>query len=197
MLDIIPVIIGVILLIRGRFTLAGRYVSTSAGRLIGALLIAPTVFTLCAGMVLGVSIAMERLQTSDSEEITIDPNDPVLLSEITGMLGELFTVQLVLLAGALALAVYMIWRSPTEPPAATETLAGAGPWNAPAPLRPAAPGARVPDILTVPEAAAYLRISEEELLALIDAGKLPAARMGGNNYRIARIAIEDFLNNAT
>lgn len=192
MLDIIPVIIGLILLIRGRFVLAGRFVSSSTGRLIGALLIAPTVFTFCASTVMTIPIAMDRMQSSESAQITIDLNDPALVEMIT-VLGS---VQLVLLAGALVLSGYLIWRSPTQPPVAAETLAGAGPWSAPAPLRPAAP-ARVPDILTVPEAAAYLRISEEELLALIDAGRLPAARMGGNNYRIARIAIEDFFKNDT
>jgi excisionase family DNA binding protein len=47
--------------------------------------------------------------------------------------------------------------------------------------------------MTVPEAAAYMRVTEREVLDLIEGGKLPAARMGGDNYRIARIAIDDFV----
>jgi excisionase family DNA binding protein len=50
----------------------------------------------------------------------------------------------------------------------------------------------VHDILTVPEAAAYLRVSDAEVMRLIDDGKLPAARIG-DSFRIARIAIDDFL----
>jgi excisionase family DNA binding protein len=46
--------------------------------------------------------------------------------------------------------------------------------------------------MTVAEAAAYMRISEAEVLALIEQGKLAAARIG-DTYRIARIAIDDFV----
>lgn len=195
MLDIIPVVLGIILLIRGRFTLAGRYVLPATGRMIGALLIAPTVLTFCASTVLTIPIALDRMQSSETAQITIDLNDPALVD----MVNTLGSVQLMLLVIAVGLSAYLIWRSPTTPPQQTPagfTPTGAAPWNSPRPLG-AAPPARVPDILTVQEAAAYLRVSEEELLGLIDAGRLPAARMGGNNYRIARIAIEDFLNNAT
>jgi excisionase family DNA binding protein len=52
---------------------------------------------------------------------------------------------------------------------------------------------RVPDIMTVAEAAAYMRVSERDIMALIDQGKLGAARIG-DSYRIARIAIEDFMS---
>ena len=52
---------------------------------------------------------------------------------------------------------------------------------------------RVPDIMTVAEAAAYMRVSEREIMSLIDQGKLGAARIG-DTYRIARIAIEDFMS---
>jgi excisionase family DNA binding protein len=51
---------------------------------------------------------------------------------------------------------------------------------------------RTPDIMTVAEAAAYMRITEADVLSLIDQGKLGAARIG-DTYRIARIAIEDFM----
>jgi excisionase family DNA binding protein len=50
--------------------------------------------------------------------------------------------------------------------------------------------------MTVAEAAAYMRVSEKEVLGLIDQGKLGAARIG-DSYRIARIAIEDFMSGAS
>jgi excisionase family DNA binding protein len=52
---------------------------------------------------------------------------------------------------------------------------------------------RAPDIMTVAEAAAYMRITERDVMGLIDQGKLGAARIG-DSYRIARIAIEDFMS---
>lgn len=47
-------------------------------------------------------------------------------------------------------------------------------------------------IMNLDEAAAYLNITREGVLALIDASKLPAARNNGT-YAIARIAIDDYL----
>ncbi len=46
--------------------------------------------------------------------------------------------------------------------------------------------------MTVAEAAAYMRVSESDVMSLIDQGKLGAARIG-DTYRIARIAIDDFI----
>lgn len=51
-------------------------------------------------------------------------------------------------------------------------------------------------VMTPAEVAHYLRIPEFEVIVLIEEGKLPAARIGGE-YRIARIAVDDFLNNQT
>ncbi|MBK8030505.1 MAG: helix-turn-helix domain-containing protein [Anaerolineae bacterium] len=46
--------------------------------------------------------------------------------------------------------------------------------------------------MTVEEVALYLRVSPDEVLRLINEGKLGAARIG-STYRIARIAVEDFM----
>jgi excisionase family DNA binding protein len=48
------------------------------------------------------------------------------------------------------------------------------------------------NVLTVPEAAQYLRVTELEIQQLIDDGRLAAARIGGS-YRIAKSALDDFL----
>ncbi|HEX9029824.1 MAG TPA: SPFH domain-containing protein [Anaerolineales bacterium] len=62
------------------------------------------------------------------------------------------------------------------------------------PITPAggpAPAAS-PDIMTPSEAAAILRVSEEDVMAAIQAGDLKARKIG-NNYRISRDALDAFL----
>jgi excisionase family DNA binding protein len=96
-------------------------------------------------------------------------------------------IDLALLLIAFAAVYYLI---STTPPSDTMSVS---------PMRPFAPtNAMEPsahDILTVPEAAAYLRVTEDEVMRLIDEGKLPAARMG-DSFHIARIAIDDYLKEA-
>ena len=50
------------------------------------------------------------------------------------------------------------------------------------------------DVMTPAEAALYLRVTEPDVIALIDRGDLPAARIAGQ-YRIARRAVDDYLSN--
>ncbi len=54
-----------------------------------------------------------------------------------------------------------------------------------------APGG-MPDVMTPSEAASLLRVSEEDVIAAIDAGDLKARKLG-NAYRISKEAIEEFL----
>jgi excisionase family DNA binding protein len=92
-------------------------------------------------------------------------------------------IELLVLVLAIICVGYIV---STTPPSSTLPMQQTSPF-APPSVMP-----RVPDILTVPEAAAYLHVSEAEVMRLIDEGKLPAARIG-DSFRIARIAIEDFL----
>jgi excisionase family DNA binding protein len=55
-----------------------------------------------------------------------------------------------------------------------------------------APGGGMPDVMTPAEAATVLRVSEEDVVAAIEAGDLKARKIG-NAYRISRAAVEDFL----
>lgn len=55
---------------------------------------------------------------------------------------------------------------------------------------PAAGG--MPEVMTPSEAAAVLRVSEEDVIAAITAGDLKAKKLG-NAYRISKSALEDFL----
>lgn len=80
---------------------------------------------------------------------------------------------------AIGLVVYNIFSLPQTPDYTPQTNPA---------MRPAQP----PSVMTVAEAAAYMRVSEQEVLNLIEQGKLAAARIG-DSYRIARIAIDDFI----
>jgi excisionase family DNA binding protein len=54
------------------------------------------------------------------------------------------------------------------------------------------PSGGMPDVMTPSEAASALRVSEEDVLAAIEAGDLRARKLG-NAYRISRGALEEFL----
>lgn len=56
----------------------------------------------------------------------------------------------------------------------------------------AAAGGGMPDVMTPSEAASVLRVSEEDVIAAINAGDLKARKLG-NAYRISKAAMEEFL----
>ncbi len=53
-------------------------------------------------------------------------------------------------------------------------------------------GGSVPSVMTPADAATYLRVSEEDVMAAIEAGDLKARKIG-NAYRISKQALEEFL----
>lgn len=64
--------------------------------------------------------------------------------------------------------------------------AGAAAAGTPAPSGP-------PPIMTPSEAASYLQVAEEDVVAAIEAGQLKAKKIG-NAYRISKEAVDEFLN---
>ncbi len=58
---------------------------------------------------------------------------------------------------------------------------------------PAAASGGMPDVMTPSEAAAILRVSEEDVVAAIQAGDLKARKLG-SAYRISKKALESFLS---
>jgi excisionase family DNA binding protein len=58
---------------------------------------------------------------------------------------------------------------------------------------PAAGAAAVPDIMTLSEAAAYIRVGEEDVLSIINSGELKAKKIG-SSYRISKKAIDEYLS---
>jgi excisionase family DNA binding protein len=51
----------------------------------------------------------------------------------------------------------------------------------------------MPDVMTPSEAAAFLKVSEEDVVAAIEAGDLKARKLG-NAFRISKTSLEEFLN---
>jgi excisionase family DNA binding protein len=56
----------------------------------------------------------------------------------------------------------------------------------------AAAAAALPDVMTVSDAAAALKVGEEDILALITGGELKAKKIG-SSYRISKSALEEYL----
>ena len=56
----------------------------------------------------------------------------------------------------------------------------------------AAAAAKLPDVMTPSEAAGFLKVSEEDVIAAINAGELKARKIG-TAYRISKEALQDFL----
>ena len=54
-------------------------------------------------------------------------------------------------------------------------------------------GSVMPDVMTPDEAAQFLKVSAEDVVAAIEAGDLKARKLG-NAYRISKDALNDFLN---
>ncbi len=72
-------------------------------------------------------------------------------------------------------------------------MSGAGQQHQQAPATaPAAAANGTPDVMTPGEAAAILKVSEEDVVAAINAGDLKARKLG-NAFRISRAALEEFL----
>ena len=54
-------------------------------------------------------------------------------------------------------------------------------------------GGGIPPVMSPKDAASYLQVSEEDVIAAIDAGDLKARKIG-NSYRISQQSLEEFLN---
>jgi excisionase family DNA binding protein len=75
----------------------------------------------------------------------------------------------------------------------SQSLQGMQPGQSAAPTpSPASPPPSIPPVMTPSEAAAFLRVSEEDVISAINAGELKAKKIG-NAYRISKEALEEFL----
>jgi len=151
----ISFLLGLVLLIKGRFRVSNREVPKRIGRIVGLVLMSPPLITaIYVFLVVGPRGIFDE-----------------------AVLVNIAFVQIASLLLALSVAGYLVFSLPQT---ASSTF----------PQSPATP--RYNAVMTPAEVADYLRISEFEVIALIEEGKLPAARIGGE-YRIARSAVDDFL----
>lgn len=171
MLALITFVVGIVVYLKGEFRLSDRTVPRPQARSIGLFLMTPLVIQFCVSFIL----VNNYVQFNDDGSFTFSPD----FESITGTLGM---VELIAVIIAIGLSLFTIFSKPpteTAPTSAQVRTSGAQPQ-------------RVPDIMTVAEAAAYMRVSESDVLELIEQGRLGAARIG-STYRIARIAIDDFM----
>jgi excisionase family DNA binding protein len=136
-------------------------------------LMAPLVIEFCASTML----AYNNMQITPDGVISISPD------AFSAIADTLSGIELISVLVAIGFAAFTIYNSPQG----DLVMPSGERIQSPPPV-----SARVPDIMTVAEAAAYMRVSENEVMLLINGGKLAAARIG-DSYRIARIAIDDFL----
>lgn len=213
---LIPVFVaGLVMLIKGGFRLAGRYVSKRDGRMAGLTLMAPFTLQMCLALSLSMS-----LMSAMSDEMLVDENGSVSINSavfetyLNESINQMMSYQalvLGVLAVSVAGAALIIWRSPqagqptlyANPPSAANPpavnpkakpkrehpLGGYGIYSPAPPPQPAAPKS----IMTVAEAAAYIGQTSADVERLIDQNRLPASR-STSGYRIARSALDDLLN---
>ncbi len=163
------IVLGAYMLLAGRIDINGVRASGRNVRLAGAALMTPLAF--------GVLAAPLFLKISGGE-ITAE------------LLLTASCVELLVVLGAISVASSLVRQARAEGQRAPSSARFMPPFLAHTPMpMPLA----VPSVMTVAEAAVYLRASEQDVLDLIDDGKLPAARVGGV-YRIARRAIDDYLD---
>lgn len=164
-------IIGLILLFKGNTRLFERNLPAPKVRVIGMILMAPFIIAVCAGFTL-VSAVIDENTTFDDLVSSPDVQNVTM-------------IEYGALALALLLAAYNIFTLPKEAPL-TAPPSQRFSFDAPPSV------GEVPKIMTVEEVAVYLRVSPDEVLRLINEGKLGAARIG-STYRIAKIAVDDFM----
>ncbi len=193
------VLAGLFLLFRGAFRLGDREVPAQRSRQIAALFLVPMIVQTC---VLSAVVFNSDVISPDGE---IDWDRYSALAEEVASPAVL--LDLFASAAALGIAAYLIYMSPqsavkqeSRPAPQSHPLDGAPIRRDPAGMRGVPPVANpnnlrpIPNVMTVAEAAAYLRVTESDIMQLIDEGKLPAARIG-SSFRIARSAVDDFVQN--
>lgn len=75
----------------------------------------------------------------------------------------------------------------------SQSLQGMQPGQSATPSQPpSSPTPSIPPVMTPSEAAAFLKVSEEDVIAAINAGDLKARKIG-SAYRISKEALEEFL----
>ncbi len=159
---------GLYYILTGRFRLGKRVIIGNRARFIGGVLVLPLAFGLIVGFIIGLNTGL----SGDLSNLDWDA------------LSSVATIELLLVIGAFIAALALVLTAPE-----TEFVAAGMDVR---PLTPTPPPVVFGSVLTVSEAARYLKVSETEILQLIDEGRIAAARIGGD-YRIARVVLDELL----
>lgn len=173
--EIIMCVYGAIVLINGRARLGRKIVTGRRARWSAVPLIAPLPIAFTLGGILGFQIA----QTGNMQRFA-DMINTLACLEISGV-GLAVLAHLTIISSAPQYELASGTR-------ATSSTGYTGYAQAPSPT--------LPDVLTVAEAAQYLRVSEDEILIMIRSGRLQATRIG-TEWRITRQAIDDLMRTTT
>jgi excisionase family DNA binding protein len=162
--------IGLSMVASGRVKVGQRFIEGQRVRMAGWVLMSPPVIV----FVIAMMIAPQYVDSNAT------------LDEIVASLTPLLLFEFAVLVGAISLASWLIGHASNSQQQVPLT-----------PMQMQMKMQMPPEpvfgkVLTLNEAALYLRISEDAVLDLINTGQLPAARFGGE-YRIARSAIDDYL----
>jgi excisionase family DNA binding protein len=177
--------IGLTLVVTGRLTVNRRRLTGQRVRMAGWVLMSPPIITMFIGSLIPPP--------------AIDANATIeeMVSEILPEMLPLALLELVILLGAIGLAGWLLAQAAKEnPPQEIEIdpllKEMEGVLRSRSAQQPVQQSNVFGNVMTVAEAAAYLRVSEDEVLELINTSQLAAARIG-DQYRIARRAIDDYL----
>jgi excisionase family DNA binding protein len=187
--------VGLIILVTGRVQAGrmGKLITGQRARWIGLLLMSPVPLNFCASSVIMFSYIDLLMSLAESGDAL---NPQALLDALPPeTLNSLSVAGLIIPIAVFGLAAYLFYTAPAESLASSPqpTDATGRPLTfTPAPVASGPPPLDFGKVLTVAEAARYLKVSDTDVLDLINNGKLPASRIG-SDYRIARSAIDDML----
>lgn len=159
---------GLYYILTGRFRIGKRVITGNRARYIGGVLVLPLAFGLIVGFIIGLNTGL----SGDLSNLDWDA------------LSSVAMIELLLVIGAFIAALTLVLTAPEADfaPANMEVHS----------LAATPPPTVFGSVLTVPEAARYLKVSEAEILQLIDDGRIAAARIG-SDYRIARVVLDELL----
>jgi excisionase family DNA binding protein len=185
MLALILLIIGAVLYYRGKIKIGSINAEGKHVKSAGIILMLPAFGSFLLGLVIGT---------------LFDGNMEMLMN----LVNLLFLLEIIGIFVALFVAYRMIANQSGSPhlPGLLGDLQSQPPQQArktvtvPAPLSPLAPPPRpkiTKPILSIQEAAEYLKMAEADVLHLIEEGKLTAARVN-YRYQIARSQLDEYLS---
>ncbi|MBI5667535.1 MAG: helix-turn-helix domain-containing protein [Chloroflexi bacterium] len=184
MMALLLFVIGAVLYYTMRFNLGGVQTQGRHVRAAGMMLMFPAIFTFLLSFIAGLLFASSE-------------------SAIVSVFRVMAAFELVAMVAGVAVA-YILIANPRNAPRLPGILGDIQrdrqssapqppvPYIRSQPERAAPPREQFPAILTVQQAAQYMQVSEAEIVGLIEASKLAAARIN-YNYRIARSNLDDLL----